>query len=128
MNCPEDLLYTSDHEWVRVEGDVATVGVTDYAQRELGDIVYVDITAMGESLEQHEIFGTIEAVKAVSDLFMPVTGTIIEVNPALESNDDGTNHPVNKDPYGKGWMIKVKLEAALPDNLLNASDYRKMIS
>ncbi len=128
MYCPEDLLYTNDHEWVKVDGDVAIVGVTDYAQKELGDIVYIDINSLGETLEQHEIFGTIEAVKAVSDLFMPVSGTIIEVNPALEAKDDSSEHVVNKDPYGKGWMIKVKLDASLPDNLLNAADYRKMVS
>ncbi|MBX7240717.1 MAG: glycine cleavage system protein GcvH [Bacteroidia bacterium] len=127
MHFPEDLLYTNDHEWVKVDGDIAVVGVTDYAQKELGDIVYIDISTLSETLEQHEIFGTIEAVKAVSDLFMPVSGTIIEVNPALEAGDDGSEHIVNKDPYGKGWMIKVKLDAPLPDNLLNAADYRKMV-
>ncbi len=124
----EDLLYTSDHEWVRIEGDIAIVGITDYAQTELGDIVYVDINSLGETLEQHEIFGTIEAVKAVSDLFMPISGTIVEVNSALEGSEDSSNHVVNKDPYGKGWMIKIKIGGTIPDNLMNAADYRKMIS
>lgn len=105
MNVPVDLLYTKDHEWLRVEGDMGYVGVTDFAQGELGDIVFIEIETLGETLNKEDIFGTIEAVKTVSDMFMPVSGEILEVNPALEESPD----VVNKDPYGKGWMIKVKI-------------------
>ena len=104
MNIPSDLHYTKDHEWVKIEGDTATVGVTDFAQGELGDIVYVEIETEGESLDAGEVFGTVEAVKTVSDLFMPVSGEVIEFNSALESNPE----LVNSDPYGEGWMIKIK--------------------
>ena len=103
MNVPANLLYTEDHEWIRVEGDVAYVGITDYAQEQLGDIVFVEIETEGEELAKGEVFGTIEAVKTVSDMFMPVSGTVAEINPEIESNPD----VVNKDPYGMGWMIKV---------------------
>ena len=103
MNIPKDLRYTKDHEWVRMEGDTAVIGITDFAQGELGDIVFVDITTEGETLEQEAVFGTVEAVKTVSDLFMPIAGTVLEVNQAL--NDDPS--AVNKDPYGAGWMVKV---------------------
>ena len=103
MNLPEELKYTKDHEWVRIEGNTATVGITDFAQRELGDIVFVEIETEGESVEQGEIFGTVEAVKTVSDLFMPLTGTVSEVNEELESEPE----LVNSDPYGRGWMIKI---------------------
>jgi len=105
MNVPENLLYTKDHEWLRVEGDTAYAGVTDFAQGELGDIVFIEIETLGETLEKEEVFGTIEAVKTVSDMFMPVGGEILEVNPALEDTPD----VVNKDPYGKGWMVKIKI-------------------
>lgn len=125
MDVPIDLKYTKDHEWVKIEGDQALVGITDFAQTELGDIVYVEIETLEESLEAEEVFGTVEAVKTVSDLFMPVEGTIIEVNPALES----TPELVNEAPYGKGWMIKIKFEnpSAL-ENLLDAEAYQKLIS
>ena len=105
MNVPANLLYTKDHEWLRVEGDMGYVGVTDFAQGELGDIVFLEIETLGESLNKEEVFGTIEAVKTVSDMFMPVSGEVLEVNSALEESPD----VVNKDPYGKGWMIKIKI-------------------
>ncbi len=124
MNFPENLKYTKDHEWIRVEGNVAYIGITDFAQGELGDIVYVEIETVGEDLSHEEIFGTVEAVKTVSDLFMPVSGKVLEVNPALVTNPEG----VNKDPYGKGWMIKVEMKnAAELNNLLNAADYKTLI-
>lgn len=124
MNFPSELKYTKDHEWVRVEGNVATIGITDFAQRELGDIVYVDVNTIGETLNEHEIFGTVEAVKTVSDLFMPITGEVIEMNKDIDSAPES----VNTDPYGKGWMIKVRFadESAL-NNLLSADDYKKLI-
>nr|WP_194716186.1 glycine cleavage system protein GcvH [Chryseobacterium muglaense] len=105
IKIPENLLYTEDHEWVRLEKNTAYIGITDFAQRELGDIVYVEIETLGESLKQHEVFGTIEAVKTVSDLFLPLTGDILEINPKLEANPE----LVNSDPYGEGWMIKIKI-------------------
>lgn len=124
MNFPENLKYTKDHEWVRVEGNIAYVGITDFAQGELGDIVYVDITTLGEQINHEEIFGTVEAVKTVSDLFMPVTGIIKEVNKALDTTPDA----VNKDPYGNGWMIKVEMtDASQLNNLLSAADYKTLI-
>lgn len=123
MLFPEELLYTKDHEWVLIEGNVATVGITDFAQGELGDIVFVEINSLNESLEQHDIFGTIEAVKTVSDMFMPVSGRVAEINPILES----TPELINKDPYKKGWMVKIEMDGAAPDDLLNAADYRKLI-
>lgn len=124
MNVPANLKYTKDHEWVLIEGDVATVGITDFAQGELGDIVYVEIETEGETLEQEEVFGTVEAVKTVSDLFMPLSGEIIEFNSALESSPE----TVNSDAYGDGWMIKIKIsnEAEL-DNLLDAAAYSALI-
>ena len=124
MNFPENLKYTKDHEWVRAEGNVAYIGITDFAQSELGDIVYVEIETEGEELSHEEIFGTVEAVKTVSDLFMPVSGKVLEVNPALVTNPEG----VNKDPYGLGWMIKVEMKATSElNNLLNATDYKTLI-
>ena len=124
MNFPAELKYTKDHEWVRIEGDIATVGVTDFAQSELGDIVFVEIETQGESLEEHAIFGTVEAVKTVSDLFMPVSGTVIEVNAGLEADPAD----VNSDPYGKGWMIKVKLaEGADLSSLMDAAAYEALV-
>ena len=119
MNVPSELKYTKDHEWVRIEGDTATVGVTDFAQGELGDVVFVEIETEGETLSQGETFGTIEAVKTVSDLFMPLGGEVIEVNEKLEDTPD----IVNSDPYGDGWMVKIKME----DDLLSASDYEDLI-
>jgi len=124
MNIPADLKYTKDHEWVRVEGDTAIVGITDFAQSELGDIVYIEIETEGETLDAEEIFGSIEAVKTVSDLFMPVSGEILEFNSELESNPE----VVNSDPFGAGWMVKIKLsDASELDNLLNAEAYGELI-
>ncbi len=124
MKIPADLKYTQDHEWIRVDDNVATVGITDYAQNELGDIVYVEIETEGEDLDRGETFGTVEAVKTVSDLFMPVSGKVIEFNELLADEPE----LVNKDPYQKGWMIKIEIadEADL-DELLSADDYKKMI-
>ena len=125
MNFPVDVKYTKDHEWIRVEGDVAYVGITDYAQSELGEIVYVDITTVGETIGKEESFGSIEAVKTVSDLFMPVTGEVQEVNPELE----GAPELVNEDAYGKGWLIKVNVaDPAELDSLLSAEEYQKLIA
>lgn len=124
MEFPATLKYTKDHEWVLVNGDTATVGITDFAQRELGDIVYVDISTVGDTLNQEEVFGTVEAVKTVSDLFMPVSGKVLEINPKLDANPDS----VNSDPYGDGWMVKVQLSnTAELSNLLSADDYKKLI-
>jgi glycine cleavage system H protein len=124
MNFPENLLYTKDHEWVRVEGDVAYIGITDFAQHELGDIVYVDIPSKGKSVAQHEVFGTVEAVKTVSDLFMPITGEVLEINPAL----DGSPELVNSDTYGEGWMIKCSVaNTAEVAGLLKADAYKELV-
>lgn len=123
MNFPENLKYTKDHEWIRVEGNNAYIGITEFAQGELGDIVYVDIQTEGEDLVHEEIFGTVEAVKTVSDLFMPVDGKVLEVNKGLDSNPEA----VNKDPYGAGWMIKIELKnVADANNLLSAADYKAL--
>lgn len=125
MNIPAELKYTSDHEWIRIEGNKATIGITDFAQRELGDIVFVDISTVGKELKAGDIFGTVEAVKTVSDLFLPVAGTIDEINPDLEASPEA----VNSDPYGKGWMIKMTMRN--PDeaiNLLDAENYAGMVS
>lgn len=120
MNFPTDLRYTKDHEWIRLEGDIATIGITDFAQRELGDIVYVEIETAGKTLEAEAVFGTVEAVKTVSDLFLPVSGTITELNPKLAS----TPEVVNTDPYGDGWMIKVKVQnVADVHELMDAGAY-----
>jgi glycine cleavage system H protein len=124
MNIPADLLYTKDHEWLRVEGDIAYVGITDFAQGELGDIVFLEIETLGETLNKEEVFGTIEAVKTVSDMFMPVGGEILEVNPALEETPD----VVNKDPYGNGWIVKIKISN--PEEvkeLLIAGKYKSLL-
>jgi glycine cleavage system H protein len=124
MNIPAELKYTKDHEWVKIDGDVAIVGITEFAQSELGDIVYVEIETIGETLDQEEVFGSVEAVKTVSDLFMPVSGEILEFNEALEGNPE----LVNSDPYGEGWMIKVKLtDASQYDELLDAAAYEGLI-
>jgi glycine cleavage system H protein len=124
MNIPANLKYTKDHEWVLLEGDVATVGITDFAQKELGDIVYVEVETLDQTLDKDEVFGTVEAVKTVSDLFLPLAGEIVEFNEDLET----TPETVNSDPYGKGWMIKVKVsDTADYDSLLSAEDYAKLI-
>ena len=124
MKIPEDLKYTKDHEWVRIEGNVATVGVTDFAQSELGDIVFVEIETLDEELEKEEVFGSVEAVKTVSDLFMPIGGTVIEINENIESSPE----LVNSDPYGEGWMIKIEInEASDIENLLTAEAYTNLI-
>lgn len=124
MNIPADLKYTKDHEWIKVDGDEATIGVTDYAQGELGDVVYVEIETEGETLDKEEVFGTVEAVKTVSDLFMPVSGEVIAVNSTLADAPD----TVNSDPYGEGWMVKVKMsDTSQLDDLLSAEDYKSEI-
>jgi glycine cleavage system H protein len=124
MNLPENLKYTQEHEWISVEGDVALVGITSFAQGELGDIVFVEIETEGETLEKGETFGTIEAVKTVSDLFMPVGGEVLEINPALEASTE----LVNKDPYGAGWLIKISVtDAGELDDLLSAAEYQAML-
>ncbi|MDM1296084.1 glycine cleavage system protein GcvH [Sphingobacterium sp. N143] len=125
MNFPAELKYTKDHEWIRVEGDEAVVGITDFAQRELGDIVFVDINTVGEEIAANEVFGTIEAVKTVSDLFLPVTGTILSVNDAIDASPE----LVNSDPYGEGWIVRVKLNnVADVDALLSADQYKEEIN
>ena len=123
MNTPSNLKYSKDHEWIRVEGDVAVVGITDFAQSQLGDIVFVDIQTEGETLDQGEVFGAIEAVKTVSDALMPISGEIAEVNPEIEGAPD----KVNKDPYGEGWMIKIKMsDPSEVDGLMLADEYAKL--
>jgi glycine cleavage system H protein len=125
MNIPAELKYTKDHEWVKLEGSIATIGITDFAQSELGDIVYVEVETLEESLGQEEVFGTVEAVKTVSDLFLPMTGKIIELNEALDQEPE----LVNSDPYGSGWMIKVEVsDSAEYDQLLDADAYRALVS
>ncbi len=124
MNIPADLKYTKEHEWISLDGDVATIGITDFAQKELGDIVYVEVETLDQTLEQDEIFGTVEAVKTVSDLFLPLAGEVIEFNEELEKNPE----TVNSDPYGKGWMIKVKVSnPAEFDKLLSADAYKELV-
>ncbi|HEY8928303.1 MAG TPA: glycine cleavage system protein GcvH [Mucilaginibacter sp.] len=124
MEFPAGLKYTKDHEWIKVEGGVATIGITEFAQRELGDIVYIDINSLGKEVAKDEVFGTVEAVKTVSDLFMPVAGTVTEVNPALDKQPE----LVNSDPYGEGWMVKATLaDASAIDSLLSAEDYQSLV-
>ena len=124
MNIPANLKYTKDHEWISIEGDIATVGITDFAQKELGDIVYVEVETLDQTLEKDEVFGTVEAVKTVSDLFLPLSGEIIAFNDALESKPES----VNSDPYGAGWMIKVKIaNMAEVDGLLSSDSYKELI-
>ncbi|MDG1239057.1 MAG: glycine cleavage system protein GcvH [Flavobacteriales bacterium] len=125
MNIPKDLKYTKDHEWIKVDGDIATIGITDFAQGELGDIVYVEVDTIDETLEKEEVFGTVEAVKTVSDLFMPISGEIIEFNESLESNPE----KVNEDPYNEGWMIKLKMsDSSELEDLLSPEDYQNTVS
>ncbi len=124
MNIPSNLKYTKDHEWVSIEGDIATVGITDFAQKELGDIVYVEVETLDQTLSKDEVFGTVEAVKTVSDLFLPLSGEIIEFNESLES----TPEVVNSDPYGKGWMVKVRFsDSSEIDELLSEEAYKTLI-
>jgi glycine cleavage system H protein len=124
MNFPADLKYTKDHEWIKIEGDKATIGITDFAQKELGDIVYVDVNTVGETVDKDAVFGTVEAVKTVSDLFMPVSGEVLEVNKDIDSAPES----VNQDPYGKGWMIKIKLtNASETAGLLDVAAYKALI-
>ena len=124
MNIPNNLKYTKDHEWVLIDGDIAIVGITDFAQKELGDIVYVEVETLDQTLNKDEVFGTVEAVKTVSDLFLPLSGEIIEFNDELESNPED----VNSDPYGKGWMVKVKISnAAEVEELLSSDAYKQLI-
>lgn len=124
MNVPANLRYTKDHEWLRIEGEFAFIGITDFAQGELGDIVFLEIETEGETLDKEEVFGTVEAVKTVSDLFMPVTGEILEVNPALADSPD----LINKDPYGEGWMIKIRVsDSAELESLLSAERYQELL-
>jgi len=124
MNFPDNLKYTKDHEWVRIEGNIAYVGITEFAQGELGDIVYIEIETEGETLAHEEIFGTVEAVKTVSDLFMPLSGKVLEVNTGL----DGAPEKVNNDPYGDGWMIKIEMSnPAEIDSLMNSNSYKELI-
>lgn len=124
MNIPNDLFYTKDHEWIRLDGDTATVGITDFAQSELGDIVFIDIPTEGETLDAEAVFGSVEAVKTVSDLFLPLAGEILEVNPTL----DNAPESVNSDPYGEGWMVKVRLnDAADRSGLMTAEAYKALV-
>ena len=124
MNIPSELKYTKDHEWIKIEGDIATIGITDFAQKELGDIVYVEVETLDETLDAEEVFGTVEAVKTVSDLFLPLSGEIIEFNESLENEPE----KVNTDPYGDGWMIKLKCsEISQIDNLMSANDYKALV-
>lgn len=124
MKIPSNLLYTKDHEWLRIENDIAYIGITDFAQSELGDIVYVEIETVDEALQQNDVFGTVEAVKTVSDLFLPINGTVLEANPKLESSPE----LVNEDPYGEGWMIKLKLEDNVDESgLLKADAYALIV-
>lgn len=124
MNFPADLKYTKDHEWIKIDGDVATIGITDFAQSELGDIVFVEIETVGENLETHAVFGTVEAVKTVSDLFMPLSGEVLELNAELDANPAS----VNEDPYGKGWMIKVKIASGQDlSHLMDADAYKAIV-
>lgn len=122
MNIPNGLLYTKDHEWIKIEGTTATIGITDFAQGELGDIVYIDINTVGKEIDEHQVFGTVEAVKTVSDLFMPITGKVLEVNSLLDTSPE----KVNADPYGDGWMVKVEVKGSTAD-LLTAEQYKELI-
>jgi glycine cleavage system H protein len=122
MNIPTGLLYTKDHEWIKIDGTTATIGITDFAQGELGDIVYIDVNTVGKEIAEHDVFGTVEAVKTVSDLFMPITGKVLEVNSMLDSSPE----KVNADPYGDGWMVKVEIKGTT-SGLLTADQYKELI-
>jgi glycine cleavage system H protein len=122
MNIPDGLKYTKDHEWIKIDGNTAIIGITDFAQSELGDIVYVDISTVGQEVKEHDVFGTVEAVKTVSDLYMPVTGKVLEINSVLDASPE----KVNEDPYGEGWMIKIELKGSV-DGLLTAAQYKELI-
>ena len=129
MNAPKELKYTKDHEWVSVDGDIATIGITDFAQKELDELVYVEVETVGETLAKEEVFGTVEAVKTTSDLFMPVSGEIIEFNKELDENEGDNPTMVNEDPYGKGWIVKVKLtDPAELDDLMDSAAYIDLVS
>jgi glycine cleavage system H protein len=123
MNFPQELKYTKDHEWVKIEGDIATIGITEFAQKELGDIVYVEVETVGETIQSGDVFGTVEAVKTVSDLFMPLTGEILEFNEELESSPE----LVNESPYEAGWMVKLRIEGNSPADLLDAAEYAELV-
>jgi glycine cleavage system H protein len=123
MNFPQELKYTKDHEWVRIDGDIAIIGITEFAQKELGDIVYVEVETVGETIEAGAVFGTVEAVKTVSDLFMPISGEILEFNEELESSPE----MVNDSPYEEGWMVKVKITGDLPSDLMDATEYGALV-
>ena len=123
MNFPKELKYTKDHEWIKIDGETATIGITEFAAKELGDIVYVEVETLGETIEHGEVFGTVEAVKTVSDLFMPLDGEVLEFNENLESSPE----LVNEDPYGDGWMIKVKINGDLPEDLLSSEEYTELL-
>jgi len=129
MNIPADLKYTKEHEWIKVDGDMAIIGITDYAQSELGELVYVEVDTIDDELAQNDVFGTVEAVKTTSDLFMPVSGTVVEMNPELDENEGDNPTAVNEDPYGKGWIVKVKMaDKAELDGLLDAAAYEALIA
>ena len=129
MTIPEELRYTQEHEWVRLEGDIATIGITDHAQGELGEIVYVEVDTMGDTIDKDEVFGTVEAVKTTSDLFMPLSGEVIEFNPELDESNGDNPGLINSDPYGEGWIIKVKVsDSAELDSLLSAEKYQELIA
>lgn len=136
MNFPEDLRYTKEHEWIKIDQElsndgqtVAIVGITDFAQSELGELVYVEVETIGETIEQDEIFGTVEAVKTTSDLFMPVTGKVLQLNPALDENEGDNPGLINEDPYGEGWLVKIEItDVALLDGLMTAADYEALVS
>ncbi len=129
MNVPTDLRYTKEHEWVKIDGDIATIGITDYAQGELGELVYVEVDTIGDTLAQNDVFGTVEAVKTTSDLFMPLSGKVLEMNPELDENEGDNPTAVNEDPYGKGWIVKVKFDDKSEiDGLLDAEAYKALIA
>ncbi|HPG09186.1 MAG TPA: glycine cleavage system protein GcvH [Saprospiraceae bacterium] len=129
MNTPENLKYTKEHEWIRVEGNTAYVGITDFAQGELGELVYVEVETVGETVEQDEVFGTVEAVKTTSDLFMPVSGKIVAFNPALDENEGDNPGLINEDPYGEGWIIQIEMtDSSQLESLLDAAAYQELIA
>lgn len=129
MNIPDNCRYTKDHEWIRIEGNIAYIGITDFAQGELGDLVYIEVETVGETINEGDVFGTVEAVKTTSDLYMPLTGKVIEFNPALDDNQSGDPAIINRDPYGEGWIIKAELEdLSKVADLLDAAAYQKHIS